>query len=168
MELLSTLGLNWSALVAQLINYGILLVALTFLLYRPILRLLDERSARIAKSMEDSKKIEQKLKDIEKDRAAAMKELDQKASAILAEAKKQADVSKSEMMQGAQQEVSALLERGKKQLEDEKRKMVADLEKTVAKATVTLAGKILEREFTPADQTRLIGTLQKDIPALIK
>ena len=168
MELLSTLGLNWSALVAQLINYGILLVALTFLLYRPILRLLDERSARIAKSMEDSKKIEQKLKDIEKDRAAAMKELDQKASAILAEAKKQADVSKAEMMQSAQQEVSALLERGKKQLEDEKRKMVADLEKTVAKATVTLAGKILEREFTPADQTRLIGTLQQDIPALIK
>lgn len=168
MELLSTLGVQWNTLIAQLINYGILLVALTVLLYKPILKLLDERRDRIAKSMEESKKIEQQLKEMEKSRQAAMKELDQKASALLADAKKQADGSRAEMMKAAEQEVAALMERGKKQLEDEKRKMVADLEKTVAKASVTLAGKILEREFSPADQTRLLSTLQKDIPALIQ
>lgn len=168
MELLNALGIDLGVLISQLINYGILLVALTVLLYRPILRLLDERRARIAKSMEDSKKIEHQLKEMEVSRKAAMKELDQKSVALLAEAKKQADASRSELMKTAEQEVSALLERGKKQLEDEKRKMVADLEKTVAKASVTLAGKILEKEFSTADQTRLLSSLQKDIPALIK
>lgn len=168
MELLSALGIDLGVLISQLINYGILLIALTVLLYRPILKLLDERRDRIAKSMEDSKKIEHQLKEMEKSRSAAMKELDAKASAILADAKKQADSSRAEMMKAAEQEVASLLERGKKQLEDEKRKMVADLEKTVAKASVTLAGKILEKEFSSADQTRLLGTLQKDIPALIQ
>ncbi|TSC99853.1 MAG: F-type H+-transporting ATPase subunit b [Candidatus Peregrinibacteria bacterium Greene1014_49] len=168
MELLNALGIDLGVLISQLINYGILLVALTVLLYRPILKLLDERKDRIAKSMEDSKKIEHQLKEMETSRKAAMKELDQKSSALLAEAKKQADTSRSELMKAAEQEVSALLERGKKQLEDEKRKMVADLEKTVAKVTVALAGKILEREFTPADQSRLLSSLQKDIPALIQ
>jgi len=151
-----------------MVNYGILLAALTFLLYKPVLKVLDDRRNRITQSMEDSKKIEQQLKEMEKSRVAAMKELDQKASAILADAKKQADASKAEMMKAAEQEVASLLERGKKQLEDEKRKMVSDLEKTVAKASVTLAGKILEKEFTSADQTRLLGSLQKDIPALIQ
>jgi F-type H+-transporting ATPase subunit b len=168
MEIINTLGINWAVLVAQMVNYGILLAALTFLLYKPVLKVLDDRRNRITQSMEDSKKIEQQLKEMEKSRVAAMKELDQKASAILADAKKQADASKAEMMKAAEQEVASLLERGKKQLEDEKRKMVSDLEKTVAKASVTLAGKILEKEFTSADQTRLLGSLQKDIPALIQ
>ncbi len=168
MEILNTLGINWGVLVAQMVNYGILLVALTVLLYRPILKLLDERRDRIAKSMEDARKIEHQLKEMETSRKASMKELDQKSSALLAEAKRQADMSRTELMKAAEQEVASLLERGKQQLEEEKRKMLSDLEKTVAKATVTLAGKILEREFTAADQTRLIGSLQKDIPALIK
>lgn len=168
MEIINTLGINVGVIVAQMVNYGILLAALTFLLYKPVLKILDERRNRIAKSMEDSRTIEHQLKEMEKSRAAAMKELDAKASAILADTKKQADGSRSEMLKAAEQEVAVLLERGKKQLEDEKRKMVADLEKTVAKASVTLAGKILEKEFSAADQTRLLSNLQKDIPALIR
>ncbi len=168
MELLSALGIDVGVLISQLINYGILLVALTVLLYRPVLKLLDERRDRIAKSIEDSKKIEHQLKEMEASRKAAMKELDAKSSALLADAKKQADQSRTEMMKAAEQEVAAFLERGKKQLEDEKRSMVAALEKTVAKASVTLASKILEREFTSADQTRLLSSLQKDIPTLIR
>lgn len=168
MELLSALGIDVGVLISQLINYGILLVALTVLLYRPVLKLLDERRDRIAKSIEDGKKIEHQLKEMEASRKAAMKELDAKSSALLADAKKLADRSRAEMMKAAEEEVAAFLERGKKQLEDEKRSMVAALEKTVAKASVTLASKILEREFTSADQTRLLSSLQKDIPTLIR
>ncbi len=168
MKLLSALGIDIAVLISQMVNYAILLVALTVLLYRPLLKLIDERRDRIAKSIEDSKKIEQQLKEMEASRKAAMKELDAKSSALLADAKKQADQSRSEMMKAAEQEVAGLLERGKKQLEDEKRSMVAALEKTVAKAGVTLASKILEREFTPADQARILSSFQKDIPTLIR
>lgn len=168
MELFDTLGIDWGMLIAQLINYGVLLVALSVLLYKPILRMLDERRERISKSMEDSKRIQEQLRDIEKQRAASMKELDTKASALLADAKKQADASRAELVAAAQKEVEGMLERGRKQLEDEKRSMLGSLEKTVAKASVTLAGKILQREFSPADQDRLLGSLKNDIPTLIK
>ncbi len=168
MELLSALGIDWQVLTAQLINYGILLVALSVLLYRPILKLLDERRERIAKSMEDAKKIDQKLKEIEKERQQVMRELDAKASALLADAKKQAEGAKAEMVASTQKEVEGLLERGRKQLEDERRRMVTDLEKTVASVSVELAGKILQREFTPDDQKRIVSGLSKDIPSLIR
>lgn len=168
MELLSALGIDWQVLTAQLINYGILLVALSVLLYRPILKLLDERRERIAKAMEDAKKIDQKLKEIEKERQQVMKELDAKASVILADAKKQAEGAKAEMVTATQREVDGLLERGRKQLEDERRRMVTDLEKTVASVSVELAGKILQREFTPDDQKRIVSGLSKDLPSLIR
>lgn len=168
MELLSALGIDWHVLTAQLINYGILFVALSVLLYKPVLKLLDERRERIAKSMEDAKKIDQKLREIEKERESMMKQLDQKSSVLLAEAKKQADSSRVEMVAAAKSEAESMLERGRKQLEDERRRMVSDLEKTVAKVGVELAGKILQREFSPEDQKRIVSSLEKDLPSLIK
>ena len=168
MELISALGIDWHVLVAQLINYGILFTALSVLLYKPILKLLDERREKIAKSMEDAKRIDQKLKEIEKEREAMMRELDQKSSALLAEAKKQAEGARAEMVAAAKSEADAILERSRKQLEDERRRMVSDLEKTVARVGVELAGKILQREFSPDDQKRILSSFEKDLPSLIK
>lgn len=168
MELISALGIDWHVLTAQLINYGILFVALSVLLYKPVLKLLDDRRERIAKSMEDAKKIDQKLKEIEKERESMMKQLDQKSSALLSEAKKQADGAKAEMVAAAKNETESMLERGRKQLEDERRRMVSDLEKTVAKVGVELASRILQREFNPEDQKRIVSSLEKDLHSLIK
>ncbi|HLC76488.1 MAG TPA: F0F1 ATP synthase subunit B [Candidatus Peribacterales bacterium] len=168
MELISALGIDWHVLTAQLINYGILFVALSVLLYKPVLKLLDDRRERIAKSMEDAKKIDQKLKEIEKERESMMKQLDQKSSALLAEAKKQADGARVDMVAAAKSEAENMLERGRKQLEDERRKMVSDLEKTVARVGVELASRILQREFSAEDQKRIVSSFEKDLPSLIR
>ncbi len=168
MEILKTLGINWTTLVAQMVNFGILLAALMFLLYRPIMRLLDERRERIEKSMNDAKKISEQVKQMEQSQAKAMKDMDAKASAILAEAKKQAEASKAQILAVAQSETDAFVKKGREQLENDRRSMVADLEKSVAALTVKLAGKVLQREFTDTDQKRMLTSLEKDIPSLIK
>lgn len=168
MELIGTLGINGGMMLAQAINYGILLFVLTFLLYKPVLKILDERRERVQKSVEDARHISQQLKDMEKQRAQAMKELDAKASAILADTKKQAESAKADLLKSAHAESDSLLKRGREQLEDERRKMIADLEQNVASLSVKLAAKILQREFSDADQKRILSSIEKEIPALIK
>ena len=54
---LESLGINWPSFVAQLINFAILLVLLIFFGYKPIRRMLDERSNRIKESMEQTETI---------------------------------------------------------------------------------------------------------------
>ena len=97
-----------------------------------------------------------------------MKQLDQKSSALLAEAKKQADGARVDMVAAAKSEAENMLERGRKQLEDERRKMVSDLEKTVARVGVELASRILQREFSAEDQKRIVSSFEKDLPSLIR
>src|SRR3990172_4399695 len=48
------LGFNLPALVAQLINFGLLLVVFSLLLYKPLLKVLDERKKRIQEGLEAS------------------------------------------------------------------------------------------------------------------
>jgi F-type H+-transporting ATPase subunit b len=168
MELLNTLGINWGMLIAQLINFGILLAALTYLLYRPILRLVDERRERVRQSMDHATKLEHDVAEMEKERKKRLKEMDDQAKAFLEQSRQQAEVTKKEMVTQAQAEVAQFLDKGRKQLEDERRKLLTDLQKTVTTIGVQLAEKVLEREFSDADQKRLLQALENDVPTLLR
>jgi len=168
MELLNTLGVNWTMLVAQLINFGILLVALTYLLYRPVLRVIDERRERVRQSMDHASKLEHQVAEMEKERKKRLKEMDDQSKSFLEQSRQQAEAAKKEILDSAQGEVNQLLEKGRKQLDDERRKLLTDLQKTVTTVSVQLAEKILEREFSDADQKRLLQGLERDVPSLIK
>ncbi|MDB4978177.1 MAG: F-type +-transporting ATPase subunit b [Candidatus Peribacteria bacterium] len=168
MALLTTLGINWGMLIAQMVNFVILMAALSYFLYKPVLRVIDDRRERVKKTMDDAKKLEQEVKDMEKQRAERLKSMDADAKEFLQKAKEYADKFKQDAMATAQQEASVVLEKGRKQVEDERHKMIADVQATISNVSITLAEKILEREFTPKDQERILKTLEKDIPSLIK
>lgn len=51
---LDALGINMGFLVSQLVNFGLLLLLLTFLLWRPVTNMLESRAAKIQKGLEDA------------------------------------------------------------------------------------------------------------------
>ncbi|MFA5800107.1 MAG: hypothetical protein WC840_04070, partial [Candidatus Peribacteraceae bacterium] len=77
MELLTKLGINWQLLLAQIVNFLIVLGVLGAFVYKPILNLLDARTERIRKAMEDAKRIENQAKEMEEQRQRALRKLDQ-------------------------------------------------------------------------------------------
>ena len=46
-QLLSQLGINWELLVSQAVNFALLLIVLRLFVYKPLLKLLHDRRARI-------------------------------------------------------------------------------------------------------------------------
>jgi len=54
MEGIAGLGINLPTLLAQVVNVAILLVVLYFVAYKPVMRMLDERSNRVKESMEQA------------------------------------------------------------------------------------------------------------------
>lgn len=168
MELLNTLGVNWKMLIAQLVNFGILIVVLSYFVYRPVLRLIDERRERVRKSMEDTKAIENQRREIEQFKNEQMRKVDMETSSFLDTAKKQAESVKKEILASAQKEADQLLEKAKHQLEEERTKLVAEVQSSMATVVVKLSQKILQREFSKEDQGRMLVALEKAIPTLIK
>jgi F-type H+-transporting ATPase subunit b len=167
MELLSTLGLDWKLLIVQLINFGILIVVLSVLVYRPLLRLIDDRRERIRKSMEDAKNIENTRREIEEFRADQLRKIDQEMGKHLENAKTQAETVRREILGNAEKEAAALLTKAKQQMDDERSRMVRDLQTSLASVVVKTAEKIIARSFTKEDQARLLKDVEKDVPALL-
>ena len=61
------LGINLGYLVSQIVNFTLLAVLLYFVAYKPILRMLDERSARIKKGLEDAETASRRAAEMEQE-----------------------------------------------------------------------------------------------------
>lgn len=167
MELLRTLGLDWKLLLVQLLNFGILIVVLSVLVYRPLLRLVDDRRERIRKSMEDAKAVENTRREMDEFRATELRKIDAEMGKYLENAKTQAETVKREILGNAEKEATALLSKAKQQMDDERGRMVRELQGSLASVVVKMAEKVISRSFTKEDQQRLLKDVEKDVPALL-
>ena len=65
MEALANLGIDWKLLLAQVVNFVVVLLVLRRFAYQPMLRLLDERTHKIEKGLADAESATRKLGEME-------------------------------------------------------------------------------------------------------
>ncbi len=168
MELLTKLGINWQLLIAQIVNFVIVMGVLGYFLYRPILNLLDSRTERIRKAMEEAKRIENQAQEMAKVREAEMKRLDRESGEHFDRIRKEAAELQAEMHATAKKEADAMIQNALKRIDEERRVMMEDVMKTVNTVIVRMTEKLLEREFTPADQKRIQDQLVAELPKMVR
>lgn len=168
MELLEKLGINWALLTAQVVNFLIVMGVLGYFLYRPILRLLDDRTERIRKAMEDAKRIENQAQELAKLREEEMKKLDHESGEYFERVRRQATALQEELHAAAKKEAEAMIQNALKRIDEERRIMMAEVMQTVHTVIVRMTEKILAREFTPADQKRIQEQLVAEIPQMVR
>lgn len=168
MELLTKLGIDWRLLLAQIVNFAILAGVLSAFVYRPLLNLIDARRERVRKAMEDAKRIEEQKEETERHRQDALRKIDEECGVILERTKREAEKAKAEILESAKREADALFSKGREQLEEERAKVFAEVQGTLAETIMRMTEKIIEREFSPSDQKRLVSSLTKEIPQLLR
>ncbi|OGJ58127.1 hypothetical protein A3H22_00160 [Candidatus Peribacteria bacterium RIFCSPLOWO2_12_FULL_55_15] len=167
MELLTKLGVDWKLLLAQIVNFTILLAVLSLFVYRPLLRVIDERRERIRKAMEDADTIAHEKEEIAKARQEAMRKIDQECGTFLEKAKNDAERLKAEILLAADIEAKNLLTKSREQLRSERAHALQDMQKSLAAAILQMTEKILEREFSPRDQERVLISIERSLPSLL-
>ena len=65
---MDALGIEWSLLIAQLVNFALLIVLLRMFLYQPILNMLAARKERIVQSMKDAERVSAAAREAEADK----------------------------------------------------------------------------------------------------
>jgi len=150
MEALQSLGINWRALVSQVVNFLILLVLLRMFLYKPILNLLEQRKAKIEKGLEDAQVAEQQLHDAQEKSNSIIKQANHKAQSIVAAAEKQAKDVTAKETATAKEKSQQIITSAKKQAEVEKAKAILQAKAAVGTMVALSTEKII-REKSDAD-----------------
>ena len=140
---LGTLGIDGGIFVAQLVNFLIVLLVLWKFAYKPILRMLDERSERIEKSMKDAEHVERRVAALEDERKQVVSEARAEAAKVMEMARTDAEALKADTVEKARREVERVIVGGKAQLKSEQEAMLREARKEMIEIAVSAAKKIL-------------------------
>ncbi|MFA5107079.1 MAG: F0F1 ATP synthase subunit B [Patescibacteria group bacterium] len=165
MELITQLGINWKLLIAQVINFFILLFVLYRFAYKPILRMLNKRTATIEKSLDDAKQIERNLAESAKEKEAALKSARQQAQKILDEVMQKAEALRQEKLKLANAEVEEIVKRTKAELAQAKITLVKEAQAEVADVVVQAVEKILLERLDEKKDRELV---QRALAEIVK
>lgn len=144
-ELLSVFGVNWKLLLAQGINFALLLVVLTYFLYKPVLKMIDERREKIAEGVRTAEKAKEKLANAAKESESIIGEASRNAESLVLQARSNAGVKASEIVKEAEIRAQAVIADAEARADEEKRLALLESEKGIARAAMLAAEKILKR-----------------------
>ena len=154
---MSALGLDPLQLLWQLIAFGLLVFLLYKLLYRPVMQMLDERTARIRKGMEDAEEARRTAAHAQDEFDKKLLEARKESQEVLNQATKMSQQTRQEILAQARSEAESLIKRAREELEAERRQMVTELQTQMADLTVAVASRVLGQTLDESSQRRLVS-----------
>jgi F-type H+-transporting ATPase subunit b len=150
------LGLNLPGLIAQFVNFGILLFILWRFVLPPVQRMLDERRHRIQESLEAAERMRAQATETERMLEEQREEGRRQAQQIIAQSQEIARRIEAEARAEAQQQAEALLARARTEIQLERDSAIAELRREFADITVSAAEKVINQSLDRDAHRRLI------------
>jgi F-type H+-transporting ATPase subunit b len=165
---LESLGINMPTLLAQLINVAVLFGLLYLVAYKPIMRMLDERSRRIKDSMEQTEHIKQQAERAEEEAAKRITDASREGEEVIARAMRTGEEVRKEAQAQARQETETLIARARAEIQQERNEAVGELRQEFADLTVMAAEKVIDRSLDKKAHRDIIDKVLEEAPTLKK
>ncbi|OHB18234.1 MAG: ATP synthase F0 subunit B [Parcubacteria group bacterium RIFCSPHIGHO2_01_FULL_47_10b] len=142
-DLITNLGIDWKLLLAQVVNFLILLFVLKKFLYKPVLTFLDKRKTLIQKGIQNAERIDEKLAQIQLKEDAVLTKARGTAQEIIATSKKTGVDESAQIVQQAEKRVEAMLQDAKQKIDSERDTALQEARHELGKLVLLATHKIL-------------------------
>jgi F-type H+-transporting ATPase subunit b len=149
-------------LITQLVTFIILLVVLRLVAYKPLMRMMDERSRRIKESMEQAESVREQSEQAEEQVKAQLAEASREGQERLQRAIKAGDDVRAKAQENAKAEAEALLNRARQEIQQERDEAVNEVRRSFADLTVLAAGKVIEQSLDKDKHKELIDKVLEE------
>lgn len=162
-ELIKTFHIEVNLLIAQIVNFTIVLFVLYKFAYGPILKTLNERTKKIEKGLSDAEKAGKKLNEITIKEKEVLADAKKEAQNIIKTAEDQAKANAMSIVLEARNQNEKLLETTKKQIEQEKDKMIIAVKSEIGDLVIAATEKILAEKIDKQKDAEIIARTLKQI-----
>ena len=156
MDVQELVGLVPWTFVAQICNLFIQMYLIKRFLFKPVNEMLEKRRALADAQIREAEQAKADADAIKTEYEQNMKEAKEKANEILTTAQKTAALQSEEMLKEATAQAAALKSKAERDIAQEKRKAVNEIKDEIGGMAVEIAGKVIEREISEEDHTKLI------------
>jgi len=154
LDALNSLGINGPFLLAQIVNFFVLLFILRRFLYRPVLNMLESRKQRIAEGLQAA---EVARREAEEERAQLQAKLDserREAMERIAAASQRGETLAAEIEASARQEAQRIVNEARQEAVREQERIISEAQDQIAELAMLAAEKVLGRELADPEAQR--------------
>lgn len=142
-QIISVFGLDWRLLVIQGFNFGLLVLILWYFLYRPVLRIIDQRREKVAEGVRTAELATKKLEDAKSEGDKLVGDAAREAEGLVKTARARADERGGEIVKAAEARAQAVLKDATARAQEAKRSALQQSAREIARAAMLAAEKIL-------------------------
>ena len=156
MEVLDNFGVKPVLVLAQIVNFVILLFLLKKFAYKPILKVLDERKYKIETSLKQAEEIEIKLAETEKNQKEIIGNAERESTKIIEEAKNAAKKLQEDTLVGTNKKIEETKQKKKEASKVESEKMGSEVKTDMARLVAEMTKKIIGKTLSNKDTENLV------------
>ncbi len=153
---MEALGINLPGLLTHLISFVILVALLSYLLYKPLIRVLDQRSDRIRESLEASQRAQEEAAQSREEMQEQLESARAEGQQMIAQAREVADRFREEELARAREEIAAERTRAEANIQRERDAAIEELRREFAGLAVVAAERVIRRSLDDSDHNTLI------------
>lgn len=146
-SIISVFHIDVKLLLAQAINFAVIFIVLYAFAFKPIAKIMQERTAKIEKSVSDAKAIEERLALTNQESTALLGNAKKEANLILEKANTQANINREKLLAKTKAEIIATMTAEKEKLAIEKDAAFKELKKEVTALAILAAEKVINEKM---------------------
>ena len=162
------LGLNTTWLLAQIVNFGLLLFVLWRFAYKPVLKMLDDRKQKIQASLDYAEQVKRDAANQQKEFEKKLDETRREIQAASAAASQAGEKEREVILAQARDEARKLVEQAKSQIDYERKQMLSDLREEVVRLSMLASQKVIGQSLDEKAHHRLVDEFLKQADTLGK
>lgn len=162
---MEALGINLGYLVMQILLFVILILVMRNYAYAPIIRVLEERKARIAKGLEDARQAAIARDNADAEAKKILDAARAEAASMRQDAAVQAEESAKGIVAKANEEARAVSAAARADAEEERNRILAELRDQVAAIAIAAANKLVGEALDEERQRAIIADFFARVPA---
>jgi len=166
-DVIGRLGIDAKLFIAQVINFGLVLLVLWKFAYKPLLKLMDDRTKKIESGLKKAEEMDIRVKELETEKEEILTAARKEAREIVDLATSGAEEKRQSMIISAKEEVEKVVLQGKEQLSVQKTQMIEEAKGELADLIVTAALKVtgdnIDKKKAASDAVSAVEELSKSI-----
>lgn len=143
MEVLAKLGIDWKLLIAQAVNFLVLLWVLRRYAYKPILKALEARTKRIEQGLKDAETSQAKLQGVIEEEKKILAAAREEAQNILVAAEGNAKKRDALMLDETKQKIDRMIAEADTHLAENQAKLLREAKAELTDIVIATTEKVL-------------------------
>jgi F-type H+-transporting ATPase subunit b len=156
-DVLENFGVHWQLLFIQSLNFLCVVGILYYFAFRPILKTMEERKAKIESGLRYAEEMRERLAQSDATVQAQLAKTREEARQIIDDAKRQARDYAAQQKEEIERLTQHMITSAKQNIADEKARMMADLKEEVKVLVSDVAAKVLAKELSSEERTRYLN-----------